>query len=41
MPGGGQAKKAGARTPSPDSLSAKAGDTPLRQNQTVFLGVGC
>lgn len=41
MPIGSQAEGAGARTPSPDQLSAKAGDTPLRQNQTVFLGGGC
>ena len=41
MPIGNQAERAGARTPSPDQLSAKAGDTPLRQNQTVFLGGGC
>lgn len=38
MPIGSQAERAGkARTPSPDQFSAKAGDTPLRQNQTVFL----
>ena len=41
MPGGGRTEEAGARTPGPDCLSAKAGDTPPRQKQTVFLGAGC
>lgn len=27
--------------PAGDRLSAKAGDTPLRQNQTVFVGACC